>query len=48
MAHFFKKIISTAIFTLIDIFKNSPILNNLFGLLMKINYLLRTFINRPI
>ena len=42
------QIISTAVFTLIDRFQNIPKANNLFGLLLRVNLLPRTFENRPI
>ena len=41
-------IISKPVFTLIDCFLNSPKVNNLFGLLLKVNLLPRTFENHPI
>ena len=42
------QIISKAVFTLIDRFKNSPKVNNLFGLLLRAKFLPRTFKNCPI
>ena len=43
------KIISAAtVFTSIDLFQNSPKVSNLFGLLLRVNLLPRTFKNCPI
>ena len=42
------QIISKAVFTVIDLFKNSPKVNNLFGLLLRAKFLPRTFKNCPI
>ena len=41
-------IISTAVFTVIDHFQNSPKVNNLFGLIQRANLQPRTLKNRPI
>ena len=51
VAQIFSKVVqirSTAVFTLIDRFQNIPKANNLFGLLLRVNLLPRTFENRPI